>query len=184
MSFDIVAASRVETEDARPWKHAFQVGAQLGLAGFMLALVGILGMFNNRPIIVGVLTLGYATLALVYASVGIVAARRHLFASTGQTVLAGAAAGLLAAAIVAILPLAMSLINLRTIFVALDPLLFKFLTFSRPTLLEGVTVMLLMGAGLGAAGALLVELPGWLRRPLTGGLVASGMAGLFQELIR
>jgi branched-chain amino acid transport system permease protein len=184
MSFDIVAASRVETEDARPWRHAFQVGAQLGLAGFMLALVGILGMFNNRPIIVGVLTLGYATLGLVYASVGIVAARRHLFASAGQTVLAGAAAGLLAAAIVAILPLAMSLINLRTIFVALDPLLFKFLTFSRPTLLEGVTVMLLLGAGLGAAGALLVELPGWLRRPLTGGLVASGMAGLFQELIR
>ena len=184
MSFDIVAASRVETEDARPWRHAFQVGAQLGLAGFMLALVGILGMFNNRPIIVGVLTLGYATLALVYASVGIVAARRHLFASAGQTVLAGAAAGLLAAAIVAILPLAMSLINLRTIFVALDPPLFKFLTFSRPTLLEGVTVMLLLGAGLGAAGALLVELPGWLRRPLTGGLVASGMAGLFQELIR
>jgi hypothetical protein len=44
--------------------------------------------------------------------------------------------------------------------------------------------MLLLGAGLGAAGALLVELPGWLRRPLTGGLVASGMAGLFQELIR
>jgi hypothetical protein len=121
MSFDIVAASRVETEDARPWKHAFQVGAQLGLAGFMLALVGILGMFNNRPIIVGVLTLGYATLGLVYASIGIVAARRHLFASAGQTVLAGAAAGLLAAAIVAILPLAMSLINLRTIFVALDP---------------------------------------------------------------
>jgi branched-chain amino acid transport system permease protein len=184
MSFDIVAASRVETEDARPWRHAFQVGAQLGLAGFMLALVGILGMFNNRPIIVGVLTLGYATLGLVYASVGIVAARRHLFASAGQTVLSGAAAGLLAAAIVAILPLAMSLINLRTIFVALDPLLFKFLTFSRPTLLEGVTVMLLLGAGLGAAGALLVELPGWLRRPLTGGLVASGMAGLFQELIR
>ena len=184
MSFDIVAASRVETEDARPWRHAFQVGAQLGLAGFMLALVGILGMFNNRPIIVGVLTLGYATLGLVYASVGIVAARRHLFASAGQTVLSGAAAGLLAAAIVAILPLAMSLINLRTIFVALDPPLFKFLTFSRPTLLEGVTVMLLLGAGLGAAGALLVELPGWLRRPLTGGLVASGMAGLFQELIR
>jgi branched-chain amino acid transport system permease protein len=184
MSFDIVAASRVETEDARPWKHAFEVGAQLGLAGFMLALVGILGMFNNRPIIVGVLTLGYATLGLVFASIGIMAARRHLFASAGQTVLAGAAAGLLAAAIVAILPLAMSLINLRTIFVALDPLLFKFLTFSRPTLLEGVTVMLLLGAGLGAAGALLVELPGWLRRPLTGGLVASGMAGLFQELIR
>ena len=54
---------------------------------------GILGMFNNRPIIVGVLTLGYATLGLVLATAGIVVARRHLFASAGQTVLAGAAAG-------------------------------------------------------------------------------------------
>ena len=184
MSFDIVAASRVETEDAHPWKHALQVGAQLGLANFMLALVGILGMFNNRPIIVGVLTLGYATLGLVLATAGIVVARRHLFASAGQTVLAGAAAGLLAAAMVAILPIAMSLINLRTIFVALDSPLYKFLTFSRPTLAEGVTALLLLGGGMAAAGALLVELPGWLRRPLTGGLVASGMAGLFQELIR
>jgi branched-chain amino acid transport system permease protein len=185
MSFDIVAASRVETEDLHPWKHALQVGAQFGLANFMLAVVGILGMFNNRPIIVGVLTLGYATLALVFATAGIFVARRHLFASAGQTVLAAAAAGLLAAAIVAILPLAMSVINLRTIFVSLDPPLFKFLTFSRPSLVEGVTAMLLLlGAGLGAAGAVLVELPGWLRRPLTGGLVASGMAGLFQELIR
>lgn len=184
MSFDIVAASRVETEDAHPWKHALQVGAQLGLANFMLALVGILGMFNNRPIIVGVLTLGYATLGLVLATAGIVVARRHLFASAGQTVLAGAAAGLLAAAMVAILPIAMSLINLRTIFVALNSPLYKFLTFSRPTLAEGVTALLLLGGGMAAAGALLVELPGWLRRPLTGGLVASGMAGLFQELIR
>ena len=58
------------------------------------------------------------------------------------------------------------------------------LTFSRPTLAEGVTALLLLGGGMAAAGALLVELPGWLRRPLTGGLMASGMAGLFQELIR
>lgn len=169
MSFDIVAASRVETEDANPWKHALQVGAQLGLANFMLALVGILGMFNNRPIIVGVLTLGYATLALVLATAGIIVARRQLFAGAGRTVLAGAAAGLLAAAMVAILPIAMSLINLRTIFVSLDPPLYKFLTFSRPTLAEGVTALLLLGGGMAAAGALLVELPGWLRRPLTGG---------------
>src|SRR5262245_16054813 len=184
MSFDIVAASRVETEDLHPWKHALQVGAQFGLVAFMLALVGILGMFNNRPIIVGVLTLASATLGLVFASSGILVARRHLFASAGQTVLAGAAAGLLAAAILAILPIAMSLINLRTIFVALDPPLYKFLTFSRLTLLEGITVMLLLGTAMGGAGAALVELPAWLRRPLTGGIVASGLAGLFQELIR
>jgi branched-chain amino acid transport system permease protein len=184
MSFDVVASSRVETEDARPWKHTLQVGAQLGVTAFMLALVGILGMFNNRPIIVGVLTLAYATIALAFVTAGIMVARRGLFASPGKTVLAGAAAGLITAAILSILPIAMSLINLRFIFVALDPALYKFLTFSRPTLYEGVIAMLALGAALGAAGAALVLLPGWLRRPLTGGLVASGMAGLFQELIR
>ena len=89
---------------------------------------------------------GHATLGLVLATAGIVVARRHLFASAGQTVLAGAAAGLLAAAMVAILPIAMSLINLRTIFVALNSPLYKFLTFSRPTLAEGVTALLLLGS--------------------------------------
>jgi branched-chain amino acid transport system permease protein len=184
MSFDVVASSRVETEDASPWKHTLQVGTQLGITAFMLALVGILGMFNNRPIIVGVLTLAYATVGVTFAAAGIMVARRHLFTSPGQTVLAGAVAGLIAAAILSILPIVMSLINLRFIFVALDPALYKFLTFSRPTLYEGVIAMLALGAALGAAGAALVLLPGWLRRPLTGGLVASGMAGLFQELIR
>jgi branched-chain amino acid transport system permease protein len=184
MSFDVVASSRVETEDASPWKHTLQVGTQLGVTAFMLALVGILGMFNNRPIIVGVLTLAYATVGVTFAAAGIMVARRHLFTSPGQTVLAGAVAGLIAAAILSILPIVMSLINLRFIFVALDPALYKFLTFSRPTLYEGVIAMLALGAALGAAGATLVLLPDWLRRPLTGGLVASGIAGLFQELIR
>ena len=136
MSFDVVASSRVETEDASPWKHTLQVGTQLGVTAFMLALVGILGMFNNRPIIVGVLTLAYATVGVTFAAAGIMVARRHLFTSPGQTVLAGAVAGLIAAAILSILPIVMSLINLRFIFVALDPALYKFLTFSRPTLYE------------------------------------------------
>ena len=77
MSFDIVAPAGSRPRMTHPWKHALQVGAQLGLANFMLALVGILGMFNNRPIIVGVLTLGYATLGLVLATAGILVARRR-----------------------------------------------------------------------------------------------------------
>jgi len=184
MSFDVVASSRIETEETRPWRHTLQVGMQLGVTAFMLALVGILGMFNNRPIIVGVLTLAYATIGVTFGAAGILVARRGLFASPGQTVLAGAVAGLIAAAFLSIMAIAMSLINLRFIFVALDPALYKFLTFNRPTLYEGVAAMLALGAALGAAGAALVLLPGWLRRPLTGGLVASGIAGLFQELIR
>src|SRR5262249_62033792 len=119
----------------------------------MLALVGILGMFNNRPIIVGVLTLAYATLGLVFASAGIFVARRKLFASAGQTVLAGAMAGLLAGAIVGVLPIAMDFINLPTIFVALRPHPYQFLPFSRRNLAAGLHALLPLRVSLGAGVA-------------------------------
>ena len=83
----------------------------------------------------------------------------------------------------ALLPAAMSLVSLRPVFVALDPPLLKMLTFELPAA-WGIAVLILLGAVLGLFGALLFELPNVLRRPLAGGLIAVGLAGLFQELLR
>ena len=44
-----------------------------------MAVVGILMMFQNRPIIVDILTLGYATLGLTLFAAGLLVARRGLF---------------------------------------------------------------------------------------------------------
>jgi branched-chain amino acid transport system permease protein len=183
MSFEVVASSRIEERQIAPWRHALQTGVQFGLLGIFLTVVGILGMFNKRPIIVGELTLGYATLGLIFLLAGVLVARRRLFATPTQTIVAGLTAGAVGAVVFALLPTVMSFINLRSVFVSLDNNIYKMLTFGFPPAM-GIALLLCLGAMLGFLGALLMELPESLRRPIAGGLIAAGLAGLFQELIR
>jgi branched-chain amino acid transport system permease protein len=183
MSFEVVASSRIEKRRVAPWRYFIQIGIQLGLVGIFLSVVGILGMFNKRPIIVGDLTLGYATLGIVFFLTGILIGRKRPFPSITQTLAAGLLAGALAAAVFALLPLLMSLVNLRSVFVALDPPLFKMLTFGFG-IGTGVALLLGLGALLGFLGAVLLALPKPVQRPIFGGLIAAGLAGLFQELLR
>jgi branched-chain amino acid transport system permease protein len=184
MSFDVVASSRVEKRKITAGRHVVGTGIQLGVAGLFLGIVGILSMFNNRPIIVGTLTLGYATLACIPLAAGILVARRGLLPTGLQKAAGGLAAGTIAMAIIALLPLVMSLVNLRSIFVALDQPLLKMLTFELGSAAAGIGCLFVFGMVLGGLGALLVALPQRIRRPLVGGIVGAGMAGLFQELIR
>jgi branched-chain amino acid transport system permease protein len=183
MSFDVVASSRIEQRQITPWRYIAQTGVQIGLLGIFLGVVGILGMFNKRPIIVGELTLGYATLGLVFLVAGILVGSRRLFASIPQTLLAGLVAGTIAATVFALLPIAMSLVSLRSIFVSLDPTLYEMLTFGYRAPV-GIGQIICLGAVLGLLGAALTELPRSVRRPISGGLVAAALAGLFQELLR
>jgi branched-chain amino acid transport system permease protein len=183
MSFEVVASSRIEERQIAPWRYTLQTGAQFGLLGIFLTVVGILGMFNKRPIIVGELTLGYATLGLVFLLAGVLVARRRVFPTPAQTIVAGLAAGAIGAVVFALLPTVMSFISLRSVFVSLDNNIYKMLTFGfSPPI--GIGLLLCLGALLGFIGALLMELPEPVRRPIIGGLVAAGLAGLFQELIR
>lgn len=183
MSFEVVASSRIEERQIAPWRYALQTGVQVGLLGIFLTVVGILGMFNKRPIIVGELTLGYATLGLIFLLAGILVAKRRLFPTPLQTVVAGLVAGAVGAAVFALLPTIMSFISLRSVFVSLDNNIYKMLTFglSPPV---GIGLLLCLGAILGLLGASLMELPESVRQPIAGGLIAAGVAGLFQELIR
>jgi branched-chain amino acid transport system permease protein len=183
MSFEVIASSRIEQRQITPSRFVIQTGVQIGLLGVFLAVVGILGMFNKRPIIVGHLTLGYAALGLTFLVAGILIARRRLFASSAQTLAAGLAAGTIGASILALLPIAMSFVNLRPVFVSLDNLIYKMLTFGLSAPL-GIASLICLGALLGLLGALLLELPEYIRKPVGSGLVAAGLAGLFQELIR
>jgi branched-chain amino acid transport system permease protein len=183
MSFEVIASSRIEQRHVAPWRFVIQTGVQIGLLGLFLAVVGILGMFNKRPIIVGHLTLGYAALGLIFLVAGILAARRRMFTLLPQTLIAGMVAGTVGAAIFALLPTVMSFINLRPVFVSLDNPIYKMLTFGVSAPL-GIALLVCLGPALGLLGALLMELPDSFRRPLAGGFIGAGLAGLFQELIR
>jgi branched-chain amino acid transport system permease protein len=184
MSFDVIASSRVEHRKVTAARHVLDTGIQLGVVGAFLGIVGILSMFNNRPIIVGMLTLGYATLACIPLAAGILVARRGLHPNAVHRATGGLAAGTIAMAIIAVLPAVMSLVNLRSIFVSLDQPLLKMLTFELTSVAAGIGCLLVFGMVLGCLGAILVMLPRRIRRPLLGGAIGAGIAGLFQELIR
>lgn len=184
MAFDVVASSRAETARTTPWRHATRIGLALGGANVFMAVVGILMMFQNRPIIVSTLTLGYATLGLTLFSAGLLVSRRGLFAEPGGTISAGMAAGFLAAALPGALAVLVSLVELRFIFVALNKPLFAMLTFHQQPPMLGIVYLLGLGAALGGFGAGFAMLGDRIRRPLAGGLIIAGVAGILQELIR
>ena len=185
MSFVVVAASRAEQQHVDPWRHVLQVGLQCGIVLFCLTAVGILAMFHNRWIIVDHLTLGYATIVLICVLAGVFIGRRALLDGFLRQVIGGAVAGMVATAILSILTVVMSFWKLRFIFVALDFKLLKMLSFGhQKEVWVGIAMMIGFGACAGAVGALLICLPRRVRRPISGGLIGMGLAGLFQELIR
>jgi branched-chain amino acid transport system permease protein len=184
MAFEIVAASRAEQAKTTPWRHAIKTGLALGGVNMFMAAVGILMMFQNRPIIVNTLSLGYATLGLTLFAAGLLVARRGMFGHRDPTIVAGVVAGALAALLPALLAVLMSLVDLRSVFVALNPPLLVMLTFGQQPALLGAAWLVLLGAALGGVGALFPFLDDRIRRPLAGGLIATALAGMLQELIR
>jgi branched-chain amino acid transport system permease protein len=184
MAMDVIAASRMEHDDTTAWGHVGTSGLYMGITGLGLSVVGILGLFTQRFIVVDYITLSYAMLGFALASAGLLVGGRGLFSNPVMTIIGGAAAGALAAAFVAVLAIVMSLFNLRPVFVALEPKLLQLLTFSITPPALGALAMVGLGAALGGAAALLVSLPRILRRPISAALIGAGLAGLFQELIR
>jgi branched-chain amino acid transport system permease protein len=184
MSFEVVAQSRIEERRTTRWRLVVNTGLEMGCTGIALAMVGILSMFNARPIIVGVLTLGYATLGMLFVVAGLLVGSKRPFATQAQNIAGGAVAGAIAATMIAVLPAIMSVVTLRFIFLALDTTLLDMLIFTIEPVGVGILCLILLGAVLGAIGAIFIALPRHVRRPLSGGVVALGLAGLFQELIR
>lgn len=184
MSFEVVASSRIEQRKYTPWQFVAMMGGQFGIGSLFLAFVGIFTLFNQRPIIVETLTLGYATAAILFMIAGIMVARRRIMPDLLQTYLGGMAAGAIAAAMLAVLAIVMNFVALRFIFVMLHKPLFDMLTFKQDSLVLGLAYLLVLGAASGAVGVFLFLLPERIRRPVALGLVAALLSGLFQELIR
>lgn len=185
MSFDIVTSSRVVQRQATASSQVLRTSLFGGATIFFFGIVGILSMFNQRQIIVDVITLGYATLAAVPFAAGLAMAPSAAIRRASTAIAGGLVAGALSTAGAALLVLAMVyLTNIRQIFVVLDRPFLQMLTFKLSDPLLGIGALLALGAVMGALGALLVWLPGYVRRPIAGGLIAAGGLGLFQDLFR
>jgi len=162
-------------------RHTVLTGLLFGVVGVYLAAVGLLLMLHERSIIVGVMSLGHATLLAVGLAAGLVAARgnERLAARFARGILSGAVAG----AVVALLPVVMVTVQLRWMFISLSPQLAQLLTFEMGVP-AGSALMVVAGAGAGLAGALLTLTPVLMQRVLIVGCAAVIIAGVFQELIQ
>ena len=162
-------------------RHAVLTGLLLGGIGIYLAAVGLLLMLHERAIIVGVMSLGQATLLVIGLVAGLLAAR-----GTDQLaarLLRGAASGAIAGALVALLPIVMGAVQLRWMFISLSPQLAQMLTFDMGVP-NGTFLLVAAGAAAGLAGALLTLTPFLMRHVLIVACAAVIIAGVFQQLIQ
>jgi branched-chain amino acid transport system permease protein len=168
---------------ASPLRQALATGTAFGGASVYLAMVGILAMIHGRPIIVETLTLGQAALVAIGLGTGAMVARRQRGRSAILVVIDAMLAGGIAAALVGLLVVAMTTIDLRSIFIALSPALFDMLTFGMG-LGGGITLLVVGGAGLAGLGAVVSRSPPAARHPILVGCAAVAFFGVFQELIQ
>jgi branched-chain amino acid transport system permease protein len=162
-------------------------GIRLGLIGgaclVLLSLIGMVEAFNQREIISEVISMGQTLLLFTAVFIGYLAAQRARERGQGQVFAAGLSAGLIMAGMLVLLVLLGHAINMRQVFINASPALFQILTFQQEDPRAGIGLLLLAGALIGLAAALLCLLPRWLRRVLITGLCSAAVIGLLQDLI-
>jgi len=174
-----------DSEVAAPesvFRHTAIAGVLAGVGGIYLAAIGLLLLLHERPIIVDVLSLGHATLIFTGIGAGIAAARGN--EALGPRLLRGLMAGVIGGAVLSLLPLLMSAVSLRYMFISLSPQLLQMLTFDSDTVTQGCLILIAAGAVTGLIGAVMTLTPAAIRRHL---MVASGtviVAGVLQQLIQ
>ena len=166
-----------------PIQRAIVTGFVFGAIALYLAMVGILPMIHGRAIIVDLLTMAQAALLAIGLGAGAYIARRERELPAGAVVLHGLIAGAVAGAMLALLVIAMNVIDLRSIFISLSPALSDLLTFELDLELAA-PLLVAAGAALSAVGVLLAMCPPTARKPVLIGCTAVLFFGVFEELIQ
>jgi branched-chain amino acid transport system permease protein len=164
-------------------RRALKLGLVFGAVAVYIGVVGILPMFDQRWIVVGVVSLGHAALIAIALSAGAATALRSPPLKPLPAAAAGLVAGGVAGLLLALLALAMQTLPLRQIFIALSPILLRTLTFGLGAHLGGL-ILIAAAAFLGAIGAAMALASPRVRDPLLIGLAFVVVFGVFQELIQ
>jgi branched-chain amino acid transport system permease protein len=159
---------------------------RLGLIGgavtIYLSLVGLVGTFGDRAVVVGLISIGHTFLFLAIIGIAFMAARRTREAPKVVSILAGALSGLIAGLLLAIFVLVATNLDLRSVFLNATPALYLLLTWEQGV--NGVWIPVVGGTVVGAFSAVAFHLPSNIRKPLIWGLIAMLMMGLFAGLLR
>jgi branched-chain amino acid transport system permease protein len=162
-------------------------GTRLGAIGgaclVLLSLIGMVHAFNQREIVSGVISMGQTLLVFTSAFIAYLAVKSVPSRTAGPVLSAGVTAGIVMAAILALLILLGKTVNMRQVFINASPALFNLLLFHQENLWSGIGLMLLSGALIGLLTGLLFLMPGLWRRSLITGLCSLAVVGMLQDLI-
>ncbi len=163
------------------WQQALKVGLAGGGAAVLFSMIGMVEAFAARGVISGVVSLGQVFLLIAILASAYFAARRAQ--THGSSPLAaGAIAGAAVGAMLALLVLVGSLVNLRRVFINASPGLFNILSFGQGPYL-GMVLLIVVGAVVGTlSGALLLLRPA-VRSTLLSALGTVVMIGLLSDLL-
>ncbi len=164
-------------------KQALKIGLIGGVVEVLLSLIGMVEAFSQRDIISNVVSMGHTLLLLVAIFMGYLAAKRTTRSEPLWILINSLVSGLVIGALLALLVVVGSLINLRKVFVNAMPVLYELLTFKQGT---QVGVFLLLGAGAlsGILSGLFYLTPKMARRFLITSLGSIVMVGVLQDLLR
>ena len=160
-------------------------GIRYGLIGgvclVILSLIGMVEAFNQREIVADVITMGQTLLLAIGVFIAGLAANRSGGGTRG--LLAGAVAGLIMTAILALLVLLGNAVNMRQVFINASPPLFQILVFQQEDLAPGIGLLLLAGVLTGTAAGLTRMIPERARRILITAVSTVVAAGLLQDTL-
>jgi branched-chain amino acid transport system permease protein len=163
-------------------------GLRMGLIGgaslVILALIGIVEAFNERQIIADVISMGHTLLLITAVFVAYLAAGRARHLGPGRTLANVLLAGLIIAAMLALLVLLGQAVNLRQVFINASPILYQILVFHQESLGAGIALLLAAGLAVGLATALLFFAPPRIRRVISTALLSLVGVALLQDLLQ
>ena len=165
------------------WKKIGQYGLLIAVAVLYVSLVGMVEAFSKRDVIDGVLSLGRALLMVVALGMGYVVASKLSAGNVGQALISSAIAGLIGGVIVAIFVALIDPLNMRNVFVNASPALIDILTFSQPSLVTGLLMLIAFQTIVTALGAAIHVLPDLLRHMVIAGLGGVLLIGMLAELL-
>jgi branched-chain amino acid transport system permease protein len=184
-----VSASTIQatgmTEPASSSWHlrAFlRTGVLGGVISIYLCLVGIVPVFADRALIVGVIELGQAALLIAFGAVGYLAARDQAGGSRVRAIVAGTAVGAISGTFLTGLVLVGSVVDLRAVFLNASPELYALLTNGQGT--SWAWFPILVGAITGGLAGVVAVLPAGLRSMVLVSLGSLLFFGLFAGLLR
>jgi len=184
-----VTASTIQvtgmTESASSSWHLrsfLRTGVLGGVISIYLCLVGIVPVFADRALIVGVIELGQAALLIAFGAVGYLAARDQVGVSRVRAVAAGTAVGAISGTFLTGLVLVGSVVDLRAVFLNASPELYALLTNGQGT--SWAWFPILVGAITGGLAGVVAVLPAGLRSMVLVSLGSLLFFGLFAGLLR